>query len=112
MNEKFKNRHSDDPNSLTTDDREVMNVTNPSATDVKDALNENRTGAAIASGRHFPETGPRLIFGVVLVIAGIIIAVATSISVIGIIIGAVMVIAGIILPFVNFHAGAGRRDTV
>jgi uncharacterized membrane protein len=99
MENKFENRHSDDPNSLTTDDREVMKKKILSSTDVKNALNENKVGNALSSGRHFPETGPKLIFGVLLVITGIMIAVITSISVIGIVIGAVMVIAGIILPF-------------
>ena len=40
MENKFENRHSDDPNSLTTDDREVLKKKILSSTDVKNALNE------------------------------------------------------------------------
>jgi len=110
MNNKFENKHSDNPNSLTTDDREVMEKTSLTPTDVTDALNENNVAETMASGAPVPETGPKLIFGILLVISGILIAVVTSISIIGIVIGAVFVIAGIILPFTNF-GGAGRRNT-
>jgi uncharacterized membrane protein YccF (DUF307 family) len=110
MKNKFENKHSDDPNSLTTDDREVMKKTSITPTDVKDALNENNVAETIATGARVPKTAPKLIFGILLVITGILIAVVTSISIIGIVIGAVFIIAGIILPFSNL-GGAGRRNT-
>ena len=110
MKNKFENKHSDNPNSLTTEDREILKKKSITPADVKDALNENNVGEAVGSGAHFPETGPKLILGILLVISGILIAVVTSISVIGIVIGVVFVIAGIALPFSNL--GAGRRHTV
>jgi hypothetical protein len=109
MNKKFKDKHSDDPNALTTADREVLKKKTITPTDIKDALNENNVAETIGSGARFPETGPKLILGVLLVVGGIIVAAVTSISIIGIVIGAIMVIAGILLPFSNF--GAGRRHT-
>jgi hypothetical protein len=111
MKNKFENRHSDNPNSLTTEDREVLQKKNITPTDVKDALNENKVAETVVSGARFPETGPKLILGILLIIGGILIAVATSISVIGIVIGALFVIGGIILPFSNLGAGARRGNT-
>lgn len=107
MNKKFADRHSDDPNSLTTDDRSVLEKEGLTPTDVRGALNDYKSGEAVASGRHFPETGPKLFIGILLVISGLIIGVVTSLSVIGIIVGAIMVIAGVALPFSNF----GERRT-
>jgi hypothetical protein len=109
MNKKIENKGSDDPNSLTTEDRDVLKKKNITPTDVKDVLNESSVGETVVPGARFPETGPKLILGILLVLGGIIVAVVTSISIIGIVIGAIMVIAGIMLPFSNF--GAGRRHT-
>jgi hypothetical protein len=107
MNSEFKNRHSDDPNSLTTEDREVLKKKILSSTDIKDALNEYKTGEPLVPVRHFSETAPKLILGILMVISGIIIAVVTSISIIGIVIGAALVLAGIALPFSNIGARRG-----
>jgi small-conductance mechanosensitive channel len=108
MNNKFEDKHSDDPDYLTTEDREVMKKKILNSTDIKNALNDRKVGEAITSSRRFPETGPKLIFGILLIISGVIIAVVTSISIIGIIIGAAMVIGGIILPFSNL-GGTNRH---
>ena len=48
-----------------------------------------------------PEIGFKLVFGILLVVSGILIAVFTSISVFGIIIGVIFVIVGIALPFTS-----------
>ena len=110
MNNEFENRKSDDPNSLTTEDREVLKKKILSSTDIKDALSEYKTGGSLAPGSHFSETAPKLILGILMVISGIIIAVVTSISIIGIVVGAVLVIAGIALPFSNI--GMRRGSTI
>ncbi|HEY8560729.1 MAG TPA: hypothetical protein VIL74_10170 [Pyrinomonadaceae bacterium] len=109
MENQFENKHTDDPNAVTTEDREVLSKKNITPTDVKNALNENNVAGTIASGARFPETGPRLILGILLVVSGILIAVITSATVFGIILGALFVIGGIMLPFSNL--GAGRRHT-
>ena len=107
MNNEFKKRHSDDPDSLTTEDREVLKKKILSSTDIKDALNEYKTGKTLVPGRQFSETAPKLILGILMVVSGILIAVVTSISIIGIVIGAVLVLAGIALPFANIGARRG-----
>jgi uncharacterized membrane protein len=111
MNNKFENRHSDDPNAITTDDREVMEKTSLTGQDVKNALNENNVAQAMTSGKQFPETGPKLIFGVLLVITGIFIAFITAWTIFGIIIGALLVIGGIYLPFSNFGVERESRGS-
>jgi uncharacterized membrane protein len=99
MSNKFENKHSDDPNSLTTEDKKVLNKKGITAEDVKDALSGNEAKKAAVSGMRAPEIGFKLIFGILLVVSGILIAVFTSLTIFGIIVGAIFVIVGIALPF-------------
>jgi uncharacterized membrane protein len=112
MSNKFENKHSDDPNSLTTEDREVLKKTDITPTDVKDALTGNEANKAANSGMRAPEIGFKLIFGGLLVVGGILIAVTTSLTLFGIIIGAIFVIVGFALPFSsigNTEPGRGNH---
>jgi hypothetical protein len=102
MENKFENRHSDNPNSLTTDDKQVLDKKSITPTDVKDALSGREANKAAVSGMRTPEIGFKLILGILLILSGIMIAVITSITLIGIVFGAVLVIAGIVLLFSDF----------
>ena len=107
MSKKFADKHSDDPNALTTEDREVLKKKTIAPGDVADPLSDDNALPSIVPGMRLIESAPKLIMAILLVVSGILIAVLTSLTIVGIILGALFVIGGIILPFTNL--GAGRR---
>jgi len=109
MSKKFENKHSENPNALTAEDREVLEKKTITPADINDALHDKDMARAITTSARSSETGFRLILGIFLVISGIFIAVMTSVTIVGIILGALFVIGGMILPFTNL--GAGRRHS-
>jgi len=101
MNEDYEKINSDDPTALTEEDLRILQKRNITIRDVEDVLQAQDEREALAFGMRAPELALKFILAALLVISGIIIAIITAISVIGIFFGAVFVIAGIALPFMK-----------
>jgi len=110
MNNKSRNQQTDDPNELTREDREIMNKRFIRPSDIRDVIHDGHMKDTIASGARSSERAFRIILGALLVFSGIMIAVLTAVTLVGVLIGAVFVIGGILLPFSSL--GAGRRDAI
>ena len=75
--------------------------------DIKDVLHDSEMKHTIVSGARSSERAFRMLLGILLVFSGIMIAVLTAVTLVGVLIGAVFIIGGILLPFSSL--GAGRR---
>ena len=108
MNIQTKNQETDDPNELTEEDDEVMNKKSIRPSDFRDMIHDGHMKETIVTGARSSERAFKMILGALLVFSGIMIAILTALTLVGVLIGVVFVIGGILLPFSNL--GAGRRD--
>ena len=86
---------------------EVMNKKFIKPSDIKDVIHDGEMKHTIVSGARSSEKAFRMLLGALMVFSGIMIAVITAVTLVGVLIGAVFVVGGLILPFTEL--GAGRR---
>lgn len=110
MNNQTENQPTDDTNELTREDEEIMNKRFIKPSDLRDVVHDGHMKETILSGARSSEKAFRTVLGALLVFSGIMIAVLTSVTLVGVLIGAVFVIGGMLLPFTSL--GAGRRDAI
>ena len=89
------------PDSKIEDDA-VLNKKSLSMDDIKFAATDVKGAKPEDIGGSVFGTAAKIIFSILLIASGIVIAIFTSYTVFGIIIGIAMVIGGIVVPFLSF----------
>jgi hypothetical protein len=83
------------------DDRELMNKKGLTIEDVKGVMTD-RTMSSGKNGGEFAMMAAGLIFGLLLIVTGIFIALTTYYSIFGVVAGLVMIIAGFAVAYFGF----------
>ena len=110
MSNQKKNQRADDPNELTRHDREILNKRFIKPSDIRDVFRDGEVKHTLVSGARSSERVFRTLLGILMIFSGIMIALLTAFTLVGVLIGAVFAVGGMLLPFSSL--GAGRRDAI